>query len=478
LKKLAKKLSKQSQIKQEIKQEKARRNLINFTRYTFPDYEDNWHHRLLAKKLDKVVSGDIRRLMVFMPPRYGKTELASRRLPAYMLGKNPDAQIIACSYAATLAQDINRDVQKVIDNDKYRELFSNTQLYGKNIRTVAKGTYLRNSEIFEIVNHTGFYKSAGVGGGITGKGFDLGIIDDPVKNAEEAMSPTYRQKVWDWYTTTFYTRAEDNARIILIMTRWHEDDLAGRLLSQDKKSKFAEKWDVLSLPVIAEKQEKYREPGELLWPDKYNEDDINITKSTLGRRKWQSLYMQKPQTRSDAALWNYNIIKLANDYPALKRIIVAIDPAASKKATSDETGIVVAGVGPNGYGYVLEDASGKYSPAGWAKKAIGLYRKYEADAIVAETNQGGDMVESNIRTYDRNISYKEVKATRGKQIRAEPIASLYEQGKVYHVGDLVELENQLTSWQPGDDSPDRLDALVWALTDLMLKGKDGITFLK
>ena len=175
---------------------------------------------------------------------------------------------------------------------------------------------------------------------------------------------------------------------------------------------------------------------------------------------------------SDApgALWNYDIIKHIKEYPALLRIVVAIDPATTSNNDSDETGIVVAGIGPNGYGYVLEDASGKYTPSGWAKKSIALYNKYQADAIVAEVNQGGDMVESNLRTHDMNISYRKVRASRGKQIRAEPIAALYEQGKVFHVGAFSKLEDQLCTWEPGMKSPDRLDALVWALTELFYYG--------
>ena len=457
-------MEKKKIIKKQAKIQLAQNNLLDFTRYTFPKYQVNWHHRLLANKLDKVVTGEVKRLMIFMPPRYGKTELASRRFPAYILGKRPNSQIIATSYGATLAQDINRDVQRIIDSDLYQEVFPETKLYGKNVRTVSSGTYLRNSEIFEVVNHKGFYKSAGVGGGITGKGFNFGIIDDPVKNAEEALSPTYRQKIWDWYTSTFYTRAEKDARIVVIMTRWHEDDLAGRLLQQD------DEWDVVSLPVIKEEENDndLRNTGEVLWPEKFSKKDVENTRKTIGRRDWNSLYMQKPQTKSDLALWKYENIKNIKEYPALSRIIVAIDPAVSNTSKSDETGIIVAGKGPNGFGYVLEDASGKYSPSGWAKKAVGLYHKYSADKIVAEINQGGDMVESNIRTYDKNIPYKKVRASRGKQIRAEPIASLYEQGKVFHIGDFIKLEDQLTTWCPGNDSPDRLDALVWALTELML----------
>lgn len=171
------------------------------------------------------------------------------------------------------------------------------------------------------------------------------------------------------------------------------------------------------------------------------------------------------------ALWSIDILDRhrVTDAPPMRRVVVAIDPAATK--TGDETGIVVAGVGEDGRGYVLEDGSGRFSPDGWAKKAIVLHDDHEADRIVAEVNQGGQMVEAVLRHNGKGslFNYRGVHASRGKRTRAEPIAALYEQGKVSHVGMLPDLEEQLTTWDASDGSPspDRLDALVWALTDLM-----------
>lgn len=157
-----------------------------------------------------------------------------------------------------------------------------------------------------------------------------------------------------------------------------------------------------------------------------------------------------------------------SEYPELRRIVVAVDPAVSNTEDSDETGIVVAGVARNGHAYVLDDMSLKGSPNEWGMQAVAGLHKYKADRIVAENNNGGDMVEHTIRTVNSNAPYKAVHASRGKVIRAEPVAALYEQGKVHHVGSFPSLEDQLCQWEPGMSSPDRLDALVWALTDLML----------
>ncbi|MDQ0417912.1 phage terminase large subunit-like protein [Croceifilum oryzae] len=173
------------------------------------------------------------------------------------------------------------------------------------------------------------------------------------------------------------------------------------------------------------------------------------------------------------ALWNQRMVdKLrVKEYPDLVRVVVAIDPAVTSSDESDETGMIVAGVGVDGHGYVLEDLSLRSTPDGWARIAVEAYHRHRADRVVAETNNGGDMVEHTIRTVDATVSYKKLHASRGKLTRAEPIAALYEQGRVHHVGDFGDLEDQLCSWTPGEKSPDRMDALVWSLTELMLDTK-------
>lgn len=189
--------------------------------------------------------------------------------------------------------------------------------------------------------------------------------------------------------------------------------------------------------------------------------------TTLGRQELDAELLDDV----DGALWNRAMLDQGRvmEFPQLRRVVVAVDPAGSSGAKSDETGIVAAGYGSEGHGYVLADASGRYSPEGWARAAISLYRSLKADTIVAEKNYGGDMVEATIRAVDPNVPVKMVSASRGKAVRAEPIVAFYEQRRVHHVGNLPDLEDQLCGWDPNTSkgSPDRLDALVWALTDLM-----------
>ena len=175
----------------------------------------------------------------------------------------------------------------------------------------------------------------------------------------------------------------------------------------------------------------------------------------------------------DGALWTRDLLEACrtSTMPDMRRIVVAIDPAASSKATSSETGIVACGVGDDGHGYVLEDRSLRGTPNEWASEAVASYHRLKADRIVAEANQGGDMIRHTLDTVERNIPIRLVHASRGKRVRAEPIAALYEQGRIHHVGMFADLEDQLCSWVPDHSaSPDRLDALVWALTELVVDG--------
>jgi predicted phage terminase large subunit-like protein len=288
--------------------EYARRSLLGFTRHTFPRYEANWHHVALCDVLDRFVAGEYPRLIVLMPPRHGKSELVSRRLPAYILGRNPNARIIAASYGADLASRMNRDVQRIIDSPEYRAAFPETQLFGKNVRSTAHGNFLRNSDIFEVVNHQGTYRSAGVGGGIVGMGFDYGIIDDPIKNRKDANSPTVRRTIWDWYVGAFHLRQERNARILITMTPWHPDDLVAGLLRLARENPNADQWHVVRFPATAEPgeelhplDERVPDSCEPLWPWKYDAVALKAIRAN-SEFEWNAQYMCRPRIPEGSAV--------------------------------------------------------------------------------------------------------------------------------------------------------------------------------
>jgi predicted phage terminase large subunit-like protein len=240
-----------------------------------------------------------------------------------------------------LSKENNRDVQHVIDNQRYANLFSQTSLYGKNVRSFTEGTFYRNSTLFQVVGHKGRYLATGVGGGITGRGFTHGIIDDPIKNRQEAESEAVRKTVYDWYTSTFYTRREsDNAPILIILTRWHEDDLAGRLLKAMKQGdENADQWDVIDLQAIATEEKPKndkREVGEALWPNKFDKTALAKIKTNVGSYDWSSLYQQRPQPPGGSKIKRF-WFKIAKTAPDRLWWVRFWDLAFSKKKGSSYT---------------------------------------------------------------------------------------------------------------------------------------------
>ncbi len=203
-------------------------------------------------------------------------------------------------------------------------------------------------------------------------------------------------------------------------------------------------------------------------------DDLASDMSSISYRME---IMAEDIDEAPGALWKRSTIEKyrVSKAPELKRIVVGLDPSGTDKTTSDEAGIVVAGIDANGEGYVLEDLTGKFTPNGWAYRAIGAYNEWNADRLIGEVNYGGDMIETILRNLDNTVSYKSVTASRGKYVRAEPIAALYERGKVHHVGGFNKLEDEMCLWLPGDKSPNRMDALVWAFTELMANPKKAFT---
>jgi predicted phage terminase large subunit-like protein len=212
----------------------ARKRLINFSRYMQSDFVLEPFHVVYYTLLDKFAHGEIRKMIIQEPPQHGKSEGSSRKLPAFMLGLNPDNRICIGSYAATIARDFNRDVQRIIDTPEYRELFPKTYLNSSNVVTMANN-YLRNSDVIEMVGRKGSLRVVGRGGSLTSKTIDVSILDDVYKDYAEGNSPVIREAAWKWYTTVVRTRLHNNSQELIVFTRWHDDDLIGRLEKSGEK---------------------------------------------------------------------------------------------------------------------------------------------------------------------------------------------------------------------------------------------------
>jgi hypothetical protein len=258
-------------LTRELERRQARTSLLGFTSYTNPLYEAAGHHRRICEKLEAVERGEIDRLMIFMPPRHGKSELASKRFPAWCLGRNPQRQIIAASYNSDLANDFGRNVRNIVDEPEFREVFGNVSL--------ATDSHAANRM---NTNYGGAYVAAGVGTAVTGRGAHIALIDDPFKDREEADSERRRDLVWDWYRSTLFTRLMPGGAIVLIQTRWHEDDLAGDCSRPRTIGRC------LSFPRLT------RTAGHCGLNGTGNRPLARI-KATIGPREWSALYQQKPQ---------------------------------------------------------------------------------------------------------------------------------------------------------------------------------------
>jgi predicted phage terminase large subunit-like protein len=290
-----------------LKRRKARTGLIPFTEYTNHAYEPAPPHSEIAEKLEAVERGEIDRLMIFMPPRHGKSELASRRFPAWYMGRNPDKQIIAASYNSDLASDFGREVRNIIRTNEFSRLF-NVKL-AEDSRAAGRWN----------TDAGGAYVAAGVGTAVTGRGAHILLIDDPVKDREEAESELRRETIWNWYTSTAYTRLMPGGAVILIQTRWHEDDLGGRLLEAEQNG--GDKWVKVNLPAIKD--------GQALWPERYNVDALKRIKAAIGPRDFEALYQQNP-TPDDGTFFLRDWFKRHDDAPAKGHIYITSDYAVTE----------------------------------------------------------------------------------------------------------------------------------------------------
>jgi predicted phage terminase large subunit-like protein len=413
------------------KRKTARETLLAFTEHTRPDYRTNWHHETLAEMLDRVAAGNCRRLMVFMPPQHGKSELVSRRFPAWMLGQDPNLRLIAASHTHELAVAMNRDVQRVMDHERYRDLYPEVRLATPRS---PRGLFLprRTMGFFEIANHRGSLRSAGVGQSIAGLPADGAIIDDPFGKREDADSSTIRQKIWDWYANDLYTRLSAEAWIVLTHTRWHRDDLAGRLL-QKMADRAADQWEVLCLQAVKEdgepsemkarlgdaetrrgtddeknvvsspphrvspspclplSAEDTRLPGEPLWPAFKSAADLEVIRQQ-DARAFAALYQQDPAQATlcewPPELFGEFIWTSPQHWPReFKYRVVCLDASkGSRDRPGDYSAIVFVGVGTDRLLYV--DALIDRIPLDQiVRRTIAFCDQYRPDHVGIEAEQ-------------------------------------------------------------------------------------------
>jgi len=277
----------------------SRTHLLQFTYSTMPTFRPEDFHKRYYSILTDFAHGKINKLMVFMPPQHGKSEGSTRRLPAFILGLNPDTKTVIVSYSATKARKFNREIQRVIDTEEYRTIFPDTHLNESNVTTVA-GAWLRNADECEIVGRRGGFKTVGVGGALTGDPADVLIMDDIYKDAKTAWSPVVRESIADWYDTVAETRLHNDSKQLIVFTRWHEDDLAGTLLRQQGVYDAEENpdgWVVVVYRAIKEgapTEYDTRNDGEALWPGRHSLEKLQAIRAK-NPHVFNLLYQQDPK---------------------------------------------------------------------------------------------------------------------------------------------------------------------------------------
>ncbi len=354
----------------DILNELARRDFKYFVKQTYKGYFFSKFSIEVCNALNQfllnVEAGKRPILIIQAPPQHGKSELASRRFPAFAFGRNPDFRIAECSYSADLANSMNRDVQRIMLEEGYKTIFPEASLNSKRSSTLDSQP-LRNSERFDIVGHRGYYVSTGVGGPLTGKSVDIGIIDDPFKNMKEARSPTVIESVVSWYNTVFLTRLSQKNGQLIMATRWTLEDLIGYVINKNKDSG---RLTVLRFPAIDE-------DNCPLVPELHSFEKLMETKASLNEFEWEALYQQNPQVIGG------NIIKdewwrfYASSNVDYKYMFMVADTAQKTKEANDFTAITFWGVTKLNELYLVDMIHGKWEAPDLEVKAVQFWSKWQ-----------------------------------------------------------------------------------------------------
>lgn len=472
-----------------LRAELARRRLLDFALYTMPQYRAGRVHAFMAGELERVERGEVQRLMLFLPPRTGKTELLIRFL-AWCLGRNPDWPMLYTSYGADLAWEKSGEARAVVASEEFGEVFGGLRYGVKNphpgpspsgAQAIPAGEGSGRTEVVEldptsravqrwkIKGRRGGLQAQGVGGPITGKGGRLIVVDDPVKNREEADSATMREKTWRWYTSTLRTRLEPDGAIVVVLTRWHDDDLAGRLLELAKKDRQADQWRVVSLPAIAldaGEDALGRRPGEALDPARFDEAALLATRASIGSRDWSALYQQDPQPDGGSV---FQLGWFAReDGPArsgCSQVVQAWDTAYKTGQENDISACVTIGMAGNRL-HVLDAWKGRLEFPELVTRVKEKARQWSPNLIVVEDKASGTSALQVLRR-ETMLPIVAVQPDRDKVGRANLVTPLCEAGRVAVPatwwGD--ELLDELVRF-PAGAHDDLVDALVYALMRL------------
>lgn len=475
------KVNNKVRAQQEVyKRELAKRHLLAFVMRHEPKYKAGWVHKVICQELmdfsEAVVREESPRLMITMPPRHGKSLLASQYFPAWHMGRNPTHEFINTSYAQALQMDFSRKVQELVKSPDYALLFGGASIM-KHHESVERWGLADSKGI----RTGGGMLAAGVGGPITGRGAHILLIDDPVKNREEAESITVREGAKNWYSSTAYTRLAPGGGVLIIQTRWHDDDLTGWLLNEMREAKKemaetgmwpeeSDNWRTIDFPAIATHDEKYRKAGEALHPERYSLRALLRIKRTLAPRDWAALYQQNPQVEEGAYFSKKMIRYYTSNPPRHMDIYCAGDLAISKKEHADYCVFMVAGVDEHENIYMLAEYRGR----GWDTDKIidvmfEIHKEWKPRRFGLESGHISLTMDAplNRRIRDEkkyDLLIEELKpGRRDKELRARAIQGLMAHGKVFWPEGALWVDEHLNELLrfPSGVKDDRVDADAW-----------------
>jgi predicted phage terminase large subunit-like protein len=433
--------------------DEATSNFLSFCRYVWPEMIVGAHHQKIASALDRVVSGECKRLMIAMPPRHGKSQMGSYLFPAYLMGKKPQSKLIVGSHTAELAQRFGRMIRNLVAEESYKELFPDFALSADS-KAAGRWDTGHGGEAFFI----------GKGGAMTGRGGDVVILDD-ILDEQDAMSMTAMENTWNWYTSGPRQRLQPNGTIIVINTRWKTDDLTGRLLKQQGSLK-ADKWEVLEFPAILPSNKP-------LWPEYWKLEELEAVKMSIGLSKWNAQWQQQP-TNDEGAILKRQWWKIWGkmDPPPVDYIIQSYDTAYSKKETSDYSAITTWGVfypdsdsGPNII--LLNVLKGRWDFPELKRVAKDEYTYWKPDNVLIEAKATGITLQQELRRMGIPVTMYSPggrRAGQDKIARANSVAPILESGMVWvpETEWAEELVEECAAF-PNGDNDDLVDSTTQAL---------------
>ena len=445
-----------AEYKAALQREQAQDSFMAYVKMMWPGFVHGRHHALMAKKFEEIASGKLKRLIINMPPRHTKSEFASYLLPSWFLGKFPNKKIVQSSNTSDLAVGFGRKVRNLVDSEQYTTVFPNVALR-QDSKSAGRWATNANGEYFAI----------GVGGTMTGKGADLLIIDDPHSEQEAALAqgdPTVFDKVYEWYTSGPRQRLQPGGAIVVVMTRWAQKDLTGKILADAAKRDKTDEWEVIELPAIMPS-------GNPLWPEFWSLKELEALREELPVSKWNAQYQQTP-TGEEGALVKREWWKTwdSENPPRCEFMIQSWDTAFTKNERSDYSACVTLGVfyfndDPENPNIILLDAFQKRMEFPELKeKAYAHYMEWEPDAFVVEAKAAGAPLIFELRRM--GIAVSEYTPSRGndKFVRLNSVSDLFKSGKVWAPDTrwAHELIEQMAAF-PNSDHDDLVDACVQGL---------------